>query len=153
MEMASAKRFPVLVVIALIVTACGPSVAPSLQAPSSTPASAIYQTISVDAFADILTNQSDSYTVVNVHIPYEGEVVETDMHIPYSDLDGLTSALTDKNAPIILYCRSGRMSEEASRALVELGYTRVWDVLGGMNAWTASGRELLNNRPAEQQNN
>jgi len=35
------------------------------------------------------------------------------------------------------------MSEEASRALIELGYTQVWDVPGGMNAWQASGFELI----------
>jgi len=37
------------------------------------------------------------------------------------------------------------MSEEASRALIELGYTQIWDVLGGMNAWQTSGRELITN--------
>ena len=67
------------------------------------------------------------------------------MQIPYNDIEALTSALPDKNAPIILYCRSGRMSEEASRALVELGYTQIWDVPGGMNAWQASERELKSN--------
>jgi rhodanese-related sulfurtransferase len=51
--------------------------------------------------------------------------------------------LPDKDAPIILYCRSGRMSEGASRALLDLGYTQVWDVPGGMIAWERGGRELL----------
>jgi rhodanese-related sulfurtransferase len=81
-----------------------------------------------------------------VHIPYEGEVPNTDMTVAYNDITALTSALPDKNAPIILYCRSGRMSDIATRALVEQGYTQVWDVTGGMNAWTASGRELVFNQ-------
>ena len=67
----------------------------------------------------------------------------TDAFVPYDDLDALTAALPDKNAPIILYCRSGRMSEEASLALLDLGYTQLWDVPGGMNAWQASGRDLI----------
>lgn len=43
--------------------------------------------------------------------------------------------LTDKNAPIFVYCRSGRRSAIASEALVQMGYTKVYD-LGGINDWT-----------------
>lgn len=110
--------------------------------PSTPSVEAVYRTITIDEFAAAL-DQPDMYTVINVHIPYEGEVPNTDDQIAYNDIDALTSALPDRNAPIILYCGSGRMSEEASRALVALGYTNVIDVPGGMNAWTDSGRELL----------
>ena len=101
------------------------------------------QTLTIDEFADILSNHSDEYTIVNVHIPYEGELENTDALIPYNDVDALTAALPDKDAPVILYCRSGNMSDQAARDLIELGYTNVWDVPGGMNAWRASGREIM----------
>jgi len=42
--------------------------------------------------------------------------------------------LTDKNAEIFVYCRSGNRSVTASQALVELGYTNVYN-LGGINDW------------------
>lgn len=130
----------VAIFIGLIAVGAGCSAAPSvLPTPS---VKAVYRTITLDEFATAL-DQPDSYTVINVHIPYEGEVPNTDDQIAYNDIDALISALPDRNAPIILYCRSGQMSEEASRALVELGYTNVIDVPGGMNAWTDSGRELL----------
>ncbi len=106
-----------------------------------------YQTLTLDEFSAILEREPDAYTVVNVHIPYEGEVLNTDLQIAYDDVDSLTSALPDRNAPIILYCRSGRMSREASEALVALGYTNISDVPGGMNAWQASGRTLLYSEP------
>lgn len=109
-----------------------------------TPSTGSYQTLTINEFASIVANESDQYTIVNVHIPYEGEVAETDLSIPYNDIEALTRALPDPNAPIILYCRSGRMSQEASRALIDLGYTQLWDVPGGMIAWESSGRELLN---------
>lgn len=103
-----------------------------------------YQTLTVDAFADILAKNKSQYKIVNVHIPYEGEIEGTDAKIPYNNINALMAGLPDKNAPIILYCRSGRMSEIASRALIEKGYTRVWDVSGGMIAWEASGRKIVN---------
>lgn len=102
-----------------------------------------YQTLSIDEFAAIVENQADDYQIINVHIPYAGEVVNTDANIPYNDLDALTAAIASKDSPVILYCRSGNMSEQASRALVELGYRQVWDVPGGMAAWQASGYELV----------
>ncbi len=35
------------------------------------------------------------------------------------------------------------MSEIASRALIDKGYTQIFDVQGGMSAWQASGRALI----------
>lgn len=105
-----------------------------------------YRTMSIDELADIMADDDRSYAVVNVHIPYEGEIEGTDVNIAFNDIGALTEALPDKNALIILYCRSGNMSEQATRNLVELGYTQVYDVPGGMNAWQSSERSLVNNQ-------
>ncbi len=42
--------------------------------------------------------------------------------------------LPDKSAVILVYCRSGRRSESAAKALVKLGYTGVYD-FGGIVDW------------------
>lgn len=85
------------------------------------------------------------FPLVNVHIPYEGEIRGTDLFIPYNaieqDLDELPA---DKRAKIALYCRTGRMSDMAARALVALGYTNVWNLDGGMIAWEEAGYQLVN---------
>jgi rhodanese-related sulfurtransferase len=131
-----------------IVAACRPTNTSSEATATTTPAQStagVYQTLTIDAFADILANNPEGYTILNVHIPYAGEIEGTNANVPYNDIEALTTALPDKNALIILYCRSGNMSEQASHALLELGYTQVWDVPGGMNAWRENGRELINN--------
>ena len=49
--------------------------------------------------------------------------------------------LPDKDAVILIYCRSGRRSENAARELADMGYTNVYD-FGGIIDWpyeTASG--------------
>jgi phage shock protein E len=142
-----------IVVLTFALAACGSdddkspqsSTAIPAQDDKTTPESAPgqYQTLSIDEFADIVENRADDYQIINVHIPYAGEVANTDANIPYNDLDALTAAIPSKDSPVILYCRSGNMSEQATRALVEQGYTQVWDVSGGMVAWQASGRELV----------
>lgn len=94
-------------------------------------------------FADKMKNQDAM--VVNVHIPYEGELAETDAFIPYDTIVGDSRLPQEKDREILLYCRSGRMSEEAGAALHDAGYTKVAHLEGGMNAWEASGRELIQN--------
>lgn len=103
---------------------------------------AVYKTLSIDEFVEIVDNTPDEYSIVNVHIPYAGEIPNTDDNIPFNEIDALTSAFPDKDSPIIVYCRSGNMSETATRDLVGLGYTNVYDIPGGMNAWQSNGRDL-----------
>lgn len=80
---------------------------------------------------------------VNVHIPYEGEIDLTDAQIPYDQTtQQLSKYPADKNAKIVLYCRSGRMSSIAAQELVKAGYTNVWNLDGGMAAWEMQGLPL-----------
>lgn len=43
-------------------------------------------------------------------------------------------ALPDKDAVLLVYCRTGRRSRDASQKLADLGYTRVYD-FGGITDW------------------
>ncbi len=144
--MLNGKTALLAAILLLALAACSPGNTDSTTATEEAQGEAVqgvYQTLTIDELADVIQNEADAYTIINVHIPYAGEIEGTDANIAFNDLDALTEALPDKDAPIILYCRSGSMSEQATRALLERGYTQVWDVPGGMNAWQASGRELV----------
>ena len=142
-------RIPLLslIMLVLVVTVACSSTNDSDQivATNETVEEASYRTITIDELADVMTDTDSLYTVVNVHIPYQGEIDGTNYNIAFDDLDALTEALP-RDAPIILYCRSGNMSEQATNDLIELGYTQVYDVPGGMNAWQADGHSLINNQ-------
>ena len=97
-----------------------------------------YTDVNATELQTMLVNKD--FTLVNVHIPFEGNISKTDISIPYDQIDrNLDKLPSDRNAKIVLYCRSGRMSEMAAETLVGLGYTNVWNLLGGMVAWEQAG--------------
>jgi rhodanese-related sulfurtransferase len=93
-----------------------------------------YTKVEPQELQTLLANKQ--FPLINVHIPYEGEIEKTDANIPYNEIQRIVDKLpSDKNAMVVLYCRSGRMSRESTEALVTLGYTNVWNLDRGMVGW------------------
>ena len=103
-----------------------------------TTAEGSYQNITPAELQTMLKERD--FVLINVHIPFTGNLPDTDLSIPYNEIDRNLSELpADKSAQIVLYCRSGRMSEIAAQELVSLGYTNVWNLRGGMLDWEQAG--------------
>ena len=138
------KRFSsiLLLVIAIILTACKSSATTQLTVEVAGKKVSVdggsYTDVSVAELQTMLANKD--FTFVNVHIPFEGNIAKTDVSIPYDQIDqNLDKLPSDKNAKIVLYCRSGRMSAISAKTLIGQGYTNVWNLSGGMVAWEQAG--------------
>ncbi len=76
--------------------------------------------------------------LVNVHVPYEGEIPGTDVHIPYTELVDRMDELPAEQT-LVLYCRSGNMSTQAAQDLVAAGRTGFYELDSGFVAWNEAG--------------
>jgi phage shock protein E len=100
-----------------------------------------YQSVTPDELNTMLKNKD--FVFVNVHTPFAGNIAGTDLSIAYDQIEQNLSQLpTDKNAKIVLYCRSGHMSRIAAEKLVSLGFTNIWDLKGGMVDWEQAGYSI-----------
>jgi rhodanese-related sulfurtransferase len=77
-----------------------------------------------------------------VAVPYVGEIESTDEFIPLNEIEGRLDPFPQRDAKIVVYCRSGSTSAKAARELVRLGYSNVWNLKGGMIAWQEAGYPL-----------
>lgn len=136
------KLLPLLLAAVLLLAGCT-SAAGSAGTGSSTAASAsgssnaaTYQKITPEEAQQMLQDQPDAILLdVRTQEEYDTQHIEGATLLTDSDIASRAAdVLPDKDAVILVYCRSGRRSAASSQQLVELGYTNVYD-FGGIIDW------------------
>lgn len=96
----------------------------------------VYRKITAEQAYEMMNTQEVTIVDVRTQSEYDEGHIQNAVLIPNETIGSEPpSNLPDKNAVILVYCRSGRRSEEAARKLVNLGYVSVYD-FGGINDWT-----------------
>ncbi len=126
--------FFLLIGLSLILAACSGGASRDHEGSGAIP----FSSIGPEELSTMLANKD--FVMVNVHVPFEGDIPDTDLSIPYNQISqNLDRLPPDKNAKIVVYCRSGSMSNIAAKELASLGYTNIINLDGGFNAWSAAG--------------
>jgi len=95
-----------------------------------------YKKITASQAYDMMNEKEVTVVDVRTKSEYEKGHIKDAILIPNETIDSaLPTQLPDKNAIILVYCRSGRRSREAAEKLIKLGYKNVYD-FGGINDWT-----------------
>lgn len=107
-----------------------------------------YQDINSQEAQTILKNP-DTF-VLDVHTPEQTHLPQTDQFIPFDQIETDQSRLPeDKKTPILVYCRSGSMSQTASQTLINLGYQTVYNLAGGLDAYRQEIEEISLTPPTQ----
>ena len=98
-----------------------------------------YKQISQDEAMQIMEEES-GYLIVDVRRPdefAEGHI-EGAINVPNEGIaEEMPEELPDKDQLLLIYCRTGRRSKEASEKLAKIGYKNVYE-FGGINTWTGT---------------
>jgi rhodanese-related sulfurtransferase len=117
-----------LLMVTILLAACGGS-------SSSEPVEVVGKKVSVNGGEFINITVPELQTMLT-----EKDIPDTDLSIPFDQLEEYLDQLpSDKDAKLVIYCRSGNHSGIAAKGLVELGFTNVWNLEDGFNAWAAAG--------------
>lgn len=97
------------------------------------------------AYQQQFTSPGNDHFLVDVRTPEEFAAghIEGAVNIPVQVLDQYISELPS-DQPIVVYCRSGNRSATAVDMITRAGYSNVYDIQGGTNAWSSQGLPLQN---------
>ncbi|MBR4265843.1 MAG: rhodanese-like domain-containing protein [Bacteroidales bacterium] len=98
-----------------------------------------FKTISAPEFLDLIGG-SQNVILIDVRTPeefVEGHIpAANNLDVKSQDFKNrLLENYKDKKKVYALYCRSGHRSKLAAQILVDNGYTEVYEMEGGFNAW------------------
>ncbi len=88
---------------------------------------------------DVAKQMMDSSDVIILDVREESEYkeghIENSVLLPLMEVStSAESILPNKDETILVYCRSGNRSKQASYILADLGYSNVYE-FGGINTW------------------
>ena len=122
------KKLLIFALAVMLLTSCGQA--------NENPKEAIYMNINAEEAKKIMDTES-GYVILDVRTQeeYDEAHIPGAIVIPNTEIEARAeSELPDKDQMILVYCRSGRRSKIAAEALVELGYTNIYE-FGGIIDW------------------
>ena len=100
-----------------------------------------YRVVSVQELQTMLEDKD--FTMINVHIPWQGDIAQTNLRLAYNEIEkNLDQLPQDKDSKILVYCLTSGMAKKAIVSLFNQGYTNLWMLDGGTTAWEEAGLSL-----------
>ena len=128
------KNSTLLIICLLIAAFC--LFAFSCAKQEQSPSTAKYTDITIEEAKEKIEAGNVILVDVRTQEEYSEKHIDGAILIPNETItDTQPAELPDKDADILVYCRSGKRSSEAAKKLADMGYTNVYNMLGGINEW------------------
>jgi rhodanese-related sulfurtransferase len=96
-----------------------------------------YKKITPEEALEMMEDEGVIILDVRTQEEYDTGYIEGAVLLPdYEIGEKIEELIPDKDTEILIYCRSGRRSENAAKELLEMGYTNVYDFGGIETDWT-----------------
>ena len=119
------RIFPLMLTMLLVLTGCG-----------GTAAENTYQQITQEEAKNMMDTQEAIVLDVREQDEFDAGHIPGAVLLPVGTItkDTATAVIPELDSVVLVYCRSGNRSKKASQALVDLGYTGIYE-FGGINTW------------------
>jgi rhodanese-related sulfurtransferase len=111
-----------------------------------------YTSIDVASTNDMIIGSSYPNLIildVRTQSEYNEGHLENAVLIPITELESrIDEILPYRNTEIIVYCKGGGRSAQASNILDSNNFTKVFNVLGGITAWESAGYPIIHEFPS-----
>ena len=97
------------------------------------------------AAADVISDAPSGLVVLDIRTPEEfnAGALPDAINLDFYETDFRNRlAELDKDVPYVMYCNSGNRSATAADMMEELGFTEVYEIDGGIQAWAQAGGAL-----------
>ena len=120
------RIFSLMIATLLVLTGCG----------GTTTVENTYQQITQEEAKQMMDAQDVIVLDVREQHEYDSGHIPEAVLLPVGTIteDTTAAVIDDLDTVVLVYCRSGNRSKTASQALVDLGYTNVYE-FGGINTW------------------
>ena len=124
------KRLLPALLALLLLTGCG-----GQESTGQTPEAA-YREITQEEAKEMMDSQEALILDVREQEEFDAGHIPGAVLLPVGTIaeDTAAAVIPEKDTVVLVYCRSGNRSKTASQALVDLGYTEVYE-FGGINTW------------------
>ena len=119
------RIFPLMLAMLLVLTGCG-----------GTPVENTYQQITQEEAKNMMDTQEAIVLDVREQDEFDAGHIPGAVLLPVGTIakDTAAAVIPELDSVVLVYCRSGNRSKKASQALVDLGYTGIYE-FGGINTW------------------
>ena len=119
------RIFPLMLAMLLVLTGCG-----------GTAAENTYQQITQEEAKNMMDTQEAIVLDVREQDEFDAGHIPGAVLLPVGTItkDTAATVIPELDSVVLVYCRSGNRSKTASQALVDLGYTGIYE-FGGINTW------------------
>ncbi len=131
-------------IVTLSLTACSGNSNPEATTEQIVEQQEVVVDVTVEQFKNLIVEQGG--TILDVRTPEEwaeGTIANAQKINFYDEDFALKVEGVDKATPVFVYCKAGGRSASAAELLKEKGFSKVYNLDGGISAWISAGNETV----------